>query len=40
MPFGEMQINRRLFQVAVSEQHLDGAQVSAGFQQMSGKAMA
>ena len=35
-----MQIDRRLFQVAVPEQHLNGAQVGAGFQQMSGKAMA
>jgi hypothetical protein len=35
-----MQIDRRLFQVAVPEQHLNGAQVGAGFKQMSGKAMA
>ena len=40
MPLREMQIDRRLFQVAVPEQHLNGAQVGAGFQQMSGKAMA
>jgi hypothetical protein len=40
MPLREMQIDRRLFQVTVPEQHLNGAQVGAGFQQMSGKAMA
>ena len=34
-----MQINRCLFQIAMAEQHLDGAQVGTGFQQMSGKAM-
>ena len=40
MPLGEMQIDRRLLQVAMSEQHLDGAQVGAGFEQMRGKAVA
>ena len=35
-----MQIDRRLFQVAMPEQHLNGAQVGAGFQQMRGEAMA
>jgi hypothetical protein len=35
-----MQINRRLFQVAVSEQHLDGPQVGSGLEQMGGEAMA
>jgi hypothetical protein len=34
-----MQINRCLFQVSMAEQDLNGAQVGAGFQQMSGKAM-
>jgi hypothetical protein len=28
------------FQVSMPEQHLNGAQVGAGFEQMSGKAMA
>ena len=34
-----MQIDRRFFQVAMTEQHLDGAQVGAGFQQMSREAV-
>src|SRR5208282_699161 len=37
---GEMQIDRRLLQVAMPEQHLDGTQVGAGFEQMRGKAVA
>ena len=37
---GEMQIDRRLLQVAMSEQHLNGAQVGTGFEQMRGKAVA
>ena len=28
---GQMQIDRRLFQIAMTEQDLDSAQVSAGF---------
>ena len=40
MPLGEMQIDRRLFKVSMSEQHLDGAQVGAGLQQVCGKAVA
>ena len=40
MPPGEMQIDRRFLQVAMPEQHLDGAQVGTGFEQMSGKAVA
>ena len=40
MPPGEMQIDRRLLQVAMPEQHLNGAQVSTGFEQMRGKAVA
>lgn len=35
-----MQVDRRLLKVAMTEQHLDGAQVGAGFEQMSGKAVA
>jgi len=34
-----MQINRCLFQIAMPEQNLDGAQVGTGFQQVRGKAM-
>ena len=37
---GEMQIDRRLLQVAMPEQHLNGAQVGTGFEQMRGKAVA
>jgi hypothetical protein len=40
MPPGEMQIDRRFLEVTMSEQHLDGSQVGAGFQQMGGKAVA
>ena len=39
MPLREMQIDRCLFEVPMSEQHLDGAQVGAGFEQMCGEAM-
>jgi len=35
-----MQIDCRLFKVAMSQQHLNGAQVGAGFEQMRGKAVA
>src|ERR1700749_1525017 len=35
-----MQINRGLFEVTVSEQHLDGPQVGSGLEQMGGEAMA
>jgi hypothetical protein len=31
--------DRRLFEIAMAQQHLDGAQVGPGFQQMRGKAM-
>ena len=40
MPLGEMQIDRGLLQVTVSEQHLDGPQVGSGLEQMGGEAMA
>jgi hypothetical protein len=39
MPLGEMQINGSDFEVAMSEQYLDGAQVGAGFEQVCGEAM-
>ncbi len=32
MPLGEIQVDRRFFKVAMSEQHLDGAPVGAGFE--------
>src|SRR5208282_797851 len=37
---GEVQIDRGFLQVAMTEQHLDGAQVGTGFEQMRGKAVA
>jgi hypothetical protein len=40
MPPGEMQVDRRLLEVTMTEQHLDGAQVGTGFEQMRGKAVA
>ena len=36
---GEMQIDGGLFQVTVAKQQLDGSQVRAGFEQMSGEAV-
>ena len=36
----EVQVDRRLFQIAMAQQHLDGAQVGTGFEQMRGKAVA
>ena len=36
---GKVQVNRGLFQIVVTEEHLDGAQVRARFEQMSGEAM-
>src|SRR6266852_7590322 len=35
-----MEVDRRLLEVTMTEQHLDGAQVGAGFEQMCGKAVA
>jgi hypothetical protein len=35
----EMQIDRGLFKITMSQQHLDGAQVGTGFQQMRCKTM-
>jgi hypothetical protein len=40
MPPGEMQIDCRLFKVAMSQQHLDGAPIGTGFEQMRSKAVA
>ncbi|WP_432756559.1 hypothetical protein [Alloacidobacterium dinghuense] len=34
-----MQIDRRFLKVAMTELHLDGAQVSIGFQKMRGEAV-
>jgi hypothetical protein len=39
MAVGKVQVNRGLFQIVVTEEHLDGAQIGTRFQQMSGKAM-
>jgi hypothetical protein len=39
MPPGEMQVGRRFLKVAMTQQHLDGAQVGASFEQMTGKAV-
>src|SRR3984957_2468177 len=39
MAMREAQVDRRLFQIAMPQQHLDGAQVGPGFEQMRGKAM-
>jgi len=35
-----MQVDRRFFKVALAQQHLDGAQVGTGFEQMSSRAVA
>jgi hypothetical protein len=39
MSMREMQIDRSLFQITMSQQHLDGAQIGAGLQQMRCKTM-
>jgi hypothetical protein len=39
MAVGKVQVNCGLFQIVVTEEHLDGAQVRTRFEQMSGKAM-
>ena len=36
----QMQIDRRFLQIAMPQQHLDGSQVSTGFEQVRGKAVA
>src|SRR5271170_6740938 len=40
MPLGEMQIDGSYFEVAMTEQYLDRAQVGAGFKKVCGEAMA
>jgi len=39
MPLGQMQIDGRYFEVAMTEQYLDGTQVGAGFEKVCGEAM-
>ena len=39
MTLGKMQVDGGLFQIAVAQQDLNGAQIGAGFEQMSGKAV-
>jgi hypothetical protein len=39
MASGQVQVNNRIGDVAVAEQHLDGAQVGAGFQHVRREAM-
>lgn len=36
---GQMEVDRRFLQVTMTEQHLDGSQISARFEQMGGKAV-
>ena len=40
MSLGEMQIDGSYFEVAMTEQYLDGAQVGSGFKQVCGEAVA
>jgi hypothetical protein len=40
MPLGEMQIDGSYFEVAMTEQYLDGAQIGSAFQQVCGEAVA
>ena len=39
MPLGQMQIDGRYFEVAMTEQYLDGAQVRTGFEKVCGETM-
>ena len=39
MPVGQVQVDRRFFQITMSQQNLNRAQVRAGFQQMGGEAV-
>jgi hypothetical protein len=39
MAVGEVQVNRGLFEVTMSQQHLDGAQIGSAFEHVRGKAM-
>ncbi len=40
MPLRKMEVDGRLLEIAMAEQHLDGAQVGAGFEQVGGEAVA
>ena len=39
MPLGQMQIDGSYFEVAMTEQDLDGAQVGTGFKRVCGETM-
>jgi hypothetical protein len=39
MAFGKMQVDGRYFEVAMTEQYLDSAQVGAGLKQVRGEAV-
>jgi hypothetical protein len=39
MAVGKMQVDSGFFQIMVTEEHLNGTQVGARFQQVSGKAV-
>ena len=39
MAVGKVKVDRRLFQIVVTEEHLDGAQIRTRFEQVCGKAM-
>jgi hypothetical protein len=39
MLVGKVQVNRRLFQIAMAQQDLNRAQIRAGLEQVCGKAM-
>ena len=39
MAVRKVKVDRRLFQIVVTEEHLDGTQVRTRFEQMSGKTM-
>jgi hypothetical protein len=40
MPLGQMQVNGRYFKVAMAEQYLDGAQISASFKKVGRETVA
>jgi hypothetical protein len=40
VPLGQMQVNGSDFEIAMSEQDLDGAQIGAGFKKVGREAMA
>ena len=40
MPARQVQVDRGVLQVAMAEQQLNGAQIGAGFEQVSGEAVA